>query len=64
MEPRVRGLCETIEGHLDTGNARLANRAIESIKAAASSPCCSAVKALDGTILAEDSCQGTTTWLI
>ena len=54
MEARVRGLCETVESHLNTSDARPAYTAIRSLRSSKPPARSPTVRAADGTILSED----------
>ena len=53
-EARLRDLCETVDRHVNTGDARLAFRAIRELRAPTSRSRCAGVLAADGSILSEE----------
>ena len=53
-EARLRDLCETVDRHVNTGDARLAFRAIRQLRAPASRTRCAGVRAADGHVLSEE----------
>ena len=53
-EARFRDLCETVGRHVNTGDARLAFRAIRELRAPNSRTRCTGVRAADGHILSEE----------
>jgi len=53
-EARLRDLCETVDRHTNSGDARLAFRAIRELRATGSRTRCEGVLAADGSILSEE----------
>ena len=54
-EAQVRGVCETVESHLWSTDSRPAYRGIRTLRSSRAPPCCSTVKAADGTTLTGES---------
>ena len=54
QEERVRGLCETVDRHSKSGDARLAFKAIRELRSTGSRPRSSVVLAADGSVLSEE----------
>ena len=53
-DARLRDLCEAVDRHTNTGDARLAFKAIRELRATDSRPRCAGVLAADGSVLSED----------
>ena len=53
-EARLRDLCETVDRHVNTGDARLAFRAIRELRATNSRTRCAGVLGTDGAVLSEE----------
>ncbi len=54
QESRIQGLCESVESHLYTGDARPAYKALRKLRSSASTPRCPTVRAADGAILSDE----------
>ena len=54
QESRIQGICESVESHLYTGDARPAYKALRKLRSSASTPRCPTVRAADGAILSDE----------
>jgi hypothetical protein len=54
QETKIQGLCESVESHLFTGDARPAYKALLKLRSSASTPRCPTVRAADGAILSDE----------